>query len=68
MRRFIREMNVRRLSKFPYRFIGGVCGRNVEVRGVGTWLQVYVVDGVDFGNCEGRLVREFESDLKRPLG
>ena len=65
--KFIRELNVLRLSKRPYRFIGSVVGRNVHIIGDGTWLQVFIVDGTDYANCEGRLVREFESDLVRPL-
>ena len=65
--KFIREMNILRLSKRPYRFTGSVAGRNVHIVGEGTWLQVFIVDGTDYGNCEGRLVREFESDLLRPL-
>ena len=65
--KFVREMNIKRLAKGPYSFTGAVEGKNVHIVGDGTWLQVFIVDGTDYGNCEGRLVREFESDLLRPL-
>jgi len=67
LKQFVKDINTSRLKSGWYSFFGIVQGRQVELKGYNTWLQVYRVDGVNYGNCMDRKVGEFKSDLERPF-
>lgn len=64
---FVKEINKLRKTKTWYQFVGIVNGTSVQIKGYNTWLQVYKVDGIDYSNCMNRKVKEFSSDLVKPL-
>ena len=64
---FIKTINgMRRLGGW-YAYAGLVEGRMVRVKGYGTWLQTYQVDGVTFGGLHDRKVGQFKTDLLQPF-
>jgi len=44
-----------------------VDGKEVRLKAYKTWLQVYKVDGVDWSNCMGVSVKQFNQDLVAPF-
>jgi len=66
---FVKHINkVRRESKNQWYFWAGeVSGKYVELKGFQTWLQLYRVDGVQYGNCGDRKVHQFVDDLLKPF-
>ena len=64
---FVKHINGLRLLTGWFSFIGIVCGKNVEIKGYKTWLQIFRVDGINHGNCSDRKVGEFKHDLMVPF-
>ena len=57
---------LRKMGKW-YAFRGTIDGQSVEIKGYSTWLQIYRVAGIDYGNCMERKVLEFNEDLLAPF-
>lgn len=64
---FVKHINGMRLKKGWYCFEGVVCGKDVQIKGYNTWLQVFRIDGVNHANCSDRKVGEFKNDLSMPF-
>jgi hypothetical protein len=64
---FVKAINAKRLESGWYFFVGTVCGKTVEIKGYATWLQIYQVDLVHYGNCSDRKVGQFKDDLMAPF-
>lgn len=50
-----------------YTYIGEVDGMKVKIKGNGTWLQIFNVDGVEFGTPDEVSVKEFKELLAEPF-
>lgn len=50
-----------------YFFVGEVEGKYIELKGYNTWLQIYRVDGVQYGNNGDRKVADYLKDLALPF-
>ena len=59
----LRRFNVGRW----YYFEGNVEGKQVAIKGYGTWLQVFKVEGADVSNTPDGKVSEFLTHLKVEL-
>ena len=66
---FIKHIDgLRKASKGQwYQFIGHVDGRVVKVKAFGTWLQIYIVDGVQMGTTMDNSVSNFKLELSQGL-
>jgi len=42
-------------------------GKTVALKGFGTWLQIYIIDGVDYSNPMERSIKQFKEDLALPF-
>jgi len=42
-------------------------GKTIALKGFGTWLQVFLVDGVNYSNSMDVSVKQFKLDLSRPF-
>ena len=62
---FIKTVNDLRLANKNswYTWQGIVNGKNVQLKGFKTWLQVFYVDSLQCGNCSDKSVKEFKQDL-----
>lgn len=69
IKEFIKHINKLRLNnKYSwYYFTGEVEGKNIQLKGMNTWLQVYEVDGVRYAGLMERNVSEFKKDLLEPF-
>ena len=65
MEEFIKSMNTLRLANKNkwYTFTGVISGRNITIKGFGTWLQVYRIDGINHAGLMGISVKEFKQAL-----
>ena len=50
-----------------YTFVGEVEGMKVKIKGYGTWLQIFNVDGTDYGNSSETSVKGFKELLAEPF-
>lgn len=50
-----------------YGFAGTVAGKKVVLKGIGTWLQQYIVDGLNRPSGMDISVKQFNADLIRPF-
>jgi hypothetical protein len=66
---FINEINNLRRANTSrwYQWVGAVENKIVRIKGFGTWLQVFKVDGLDYSNPMERKVGEFLDDLEAPF-
>ena len=66
---FLKEINALRLTNEGkwYTWQGIVNGKEVNLKGYNTWLQVLRVNGLQCGNCADRSVKEFKSDLTQAI-
>ena len=66
---FLKEINALRLTNEGkwYTWQGIVNGKEVNLKGYNTWLQVLRVNGLQCGNCADRSVKEFKSDLAQAI-
>ena len=64
---FIKEINTERKTNDWYSFVGEVEGRVVQLKGYKTWLQRYIVDGVNYANNCDQSVKQFNLDLRGPF-
>jgi len=64
---FKKEVNRQRKTKEWYGETGTVAGKTVYIKGHGTWLQRYIVDGLTSAGCSPRTVKEFNNDLAEPF-
>jgi len=64
---FKKIANDGRKAKRWYYFAGVVDGKNVSMKWYDTWLQVYTVDHIRYGNSMERSVKKFNSDLEAPF-
>ena len=68
---FVNRMNAARKKKENKgKWISGVAivdGKYVEVKAFGTWLQIFRVDKVQYGNTGDALVREYLGTLMEPF-
>lgn len=62
---FIKQVNALRLANKGnwYTWQGIVNGKNISLKGYNTWLQLFYVDGLQYGNCADKSIKEFKSDL-----
>jgi len=69
MEDFIREINtLRKVNKNAwYTWVGSVEGKEVSLKGFGTWLELFKVDGIDYSNPMERAVGQFKDDLEAPF-
>ena len=42
-------------------------GKTVALKGFGTWLQIFTVDGVDYANTMDCKISQFKQDLLKPF-
>lgn len=65
---FIKTINrLRRLHKDNwYTFTGLVNGNHVEIKGFGTWLQIFRINGVNHGSTMGLSVSQYNWLLNNP--
>lgn len=66
---FVKEMTkLKNANKNKwYTFTGTIDGKNIQLKGYGTWLQIYKVDGIDYGNAMEASVKAFKEALIRPF-
>jgi hypothetical protein len=64
---FKKIVNDGRKTKKWYYFSEVVDGKVVFLKGYDTWLQIYDVDGVRYGNSMERSVKQFGADLLAPF-
>ena len=62
---FVKTLNTLRLQNKGkwYTWAGTVNNKTVQIKAYGTWLQLFFVDGLQYGNCADRTVKEFKNDL-----
>lgn len=63
---FVKHINAMRRQGGWYQFVGSVAGKHIEIKGYGTWIQVYRVDGVRYAGLHDRSVKQFTNDLLEP--
>ena len=63
---FVKHINgLRKGSKGQwYSFVGTVDGKSVSIKGFGTWLQIYRVDGIDQNTTMDNSVSNFTIELQ----
>ena len=64
---FKKAVKEARLTRKAYGYQGTIEGRKVDLRGCGTWLQVYLVDSFDYSCLPGAKVGEFNEYLEFPF-
>ena len=66
---FIKHVDgLRKASKGRwYQFTGHVDGRVIKIKAFGTWLQIYIVDGVQQGTTMENSVSNFKLELLQGL-
>ena len=42
-------------------------GKNIQLKGYGTWLQIYKVDGIDYYGLMDISVKDFTATLAKPF-
>lgn len=64
---FVATINKLRLTNKDgwYQFIGTVNGKDVEIKGYKTWLQVFLVDGLRLNTISDISVKNFKDELTR---
>lgn len=62
---FVKQVNTLRLANKNrwYSWQGIVNNKTIVIKGFNTWLQLFIVDGLQCGNCADRSVKDFKSDL-----
>jgi hypothetical protein len=67
--KFVKEINkLKNANKNGwYTWVGNINGKDVKIKGYGTWLQVYKVDGIDYSNPMEQSVKDYKLSLKRPF-
>lgn len=63
----IREVNNLRKHGGWYTLICVCEGKDIQIKGYHTWLQIYKVDGVDWAGRMDVSVQEFKDRLKEPF-
>jgi len=63
----IREIDLRRKHGGWYTLICITEGKDIRIKGYGTWLQVYQVDGIDYSGCMDISVTQFRDQLRLPF-
>lgn len=64
---FAKEIKVKRLMKNWYTFVGIVDVHKIELKGYKTWLQIYRVDGLNYGGMMEISIADFNKALERPF-
>lgn len=66
---FIEHVNtLRKTDKNKwYFFVGDVEGKHVELKGYNTWIQIFRVDGLRYGNNSDVSVKQYLADLAQPF-
>ena len=66
---FIKELNsTRKANKNKwYSLMTIVDKKVVRIKGYGTWLQVFTIDGIDYSNTMEQSVKEFNNYLQEVL-
>ena len=64
MHNFIKHVNQLRLKNNWYMYTGEVCGKSVKIKGFGTWLQIFEVNGINHSNSMECAVARFKQDLQ----
>jgi len=64
---FKKLINDKRKEGGWYQYAGYVEDKIVSLKGYGTWLQIYRVDGIEYGNCMDAKVLEFHMTLAKPF-
>jgi len=66
---FVKEINTLRLRNKNnwYQWVGKVQGKKIEIKGYGTWLQIFRVDGVQYGGLMDIPISVFKSELEKPF-
>lgn len=60
---FIKTINNLRLKGSWYQYVGMVDGKDIKIKGYGTWLQIFKVNGIDHSNCMGQSIKQFKDAL-----
>ena len=60
-------IKAKRLTRIWYYFTGTVEGKEIELKGYKTWLQIYRVNGIRYGNCADETVKQFNAELIKPF-
>ena len=42
-------------------------GKEVKLKGFGTWLQIFQIDGIDYAGSMGNNVKQFKTQLQEPF-
>jgi len=50
-----------------YTFTGTVNDKDIKIKGYGTWLQIFKVDGIDYSNPMEQSVKDYKNSLLRPF-
>ena len=64
---FKKEIKTMRLTKRWYQFTGFVDGKTIVLKGFGTWLQIFKVNGIDNSNAMDQKVSEFDKHIENTL-
>jgi hypothetical protein len=64
---FKKLINDERKAGDWYYYSGAVEDKFVALKGHGTWLQIYRVDGINYANCVEAKVSEFNMTLAKPF-
>ena len=66
---FIKQINTKRKAvKNEWYYINtDFNNRHILIKGFGTWLQLFTIDGVDYSNGMDMSVREFNNHLSKSL-
>lgn len=64
---FAKEIKAKRLTGSWYTFSGEVDGKKIMLKGYKTWLQIYRVDGLNYGGMMDISVKDFNQILERPF-
>ena len=62
-----KEINEMRKGNGWYYWSEVVEGKTIHIKGYKTWLQRYVVDGINYANTMGAKVSEFNMTLCKPF-
>ena len=65
---FVKAINILRRSSGWYTYAGSVEGLGIGLKGYGTWLQIFIVNGVSYGGCLDLSVKGFNKELLEPFG
>jgi len=65
---FCKVVNKGRLTKTWYTFVGVVEGKQIQLKGHGTWLQIFKVDGVNYGSVHDLSVKAYKAILIEQIG